>query len=141
MDDLRELYQSVILDHNKRPRNFREISRAGARPAPGKSRRKISESRLIYLSWQAGPTTMNHATNKSGVWTLEPSRSHGGAGCLSGACHSAMDMAMDTYDVSRTHSLELSRPERTPVTRIRCLVVSLSGFTCKRLAAPNRQGE
>ena len=25
MDDLRELYQSVILDHNKRPRNFREI--------------------------------------------------------------------------------------------------------------------
>jgi nitrogen fixation NifU-like protein len=24
MDDLRELYQSVILDHNKKPRNFRE---------------------------------------------------------------------------------------------------------------------
>jgi nitrogen fixation NifU-like protein len=24
MSDLRELYQSVILDHNKRPRNFRE---------------------------------------------------------------------------------------------------------------------
>ena len=28
MDDLRELYQSVILDHNKRPRNFREIANA-----------------------------------------------------------------------------------------------------------------
>jgi nitrogen fixation NifU-like protein len=28
MDDLRELYQSVILDHNKRPRNFREIADA-----------------------------------------------------------------------------------------------------------------
>ena len=28
MDDLRELYQSVILDHNKRPRNFREIAGA-----------------------------------------------------------------------------------------------------------------
>jgi nitrogen fixation NifU-like protein len=28
MDDLRELYQSVILDHNKRPRNFREIEDA-----------------------------------------------------------------------------------------------------------------
>lgn len=28
MDDLRELYQSTILDHNKKPRNFREISGA-----------------------------------------------------------------------------------------------------------------
>ena len=28
MDDLRELYQSVILDHNKKPRNFREIENA-----------------------------------------------------------------------------------------------------------------
>ena len=28
MDDLRELYQSVILDHNKRPRNFRAIEGA-----------------------------------------------------------------------------------------------------------------
>jgi nitrogen fixation NifU-like protein len=26
MDELRELYQSVILDHNKKPRNFREPS-------------------------------------------------------------------------------------------------------------------
>ena len=26
MDDLRDLYQSTILDHNKKPRNFREIS-------------------------------------------------------------------------------------------------------------------
>jgi nitrogen fixation NifU-like protein len=26
MSDLRELYQQVILDHNKNPRNFREIS-------------------------------------------------------------------------------------------------------------------
>ena len=25
MSDLRELYQEVILDHNKRPRNFRSI--------------------------------------------------------------------------------------------------------------------
>lgn len=25
MDDLRDLYQSTILDHNKKPRNFREI--------------------------------------------------------------------------------------------------------------------
>ena len=28
MDDLRELYQSVILDHNRKPRNFREIEDA-----------------------------------------------------------------------------------------------------------------
>jgi len=31
MDDLRELYQSVILDHNKRPRNFREMEDAPRR--------------------------------------------------------------------------------------------------------------
>lgn len=28
MSDLRELYQQVIMDHNKRPRNFREIEHA-----------------------------------------------------------------------------------------------------------------
>ena len=28
MSDLRELYQEVILDHNKRPRNFRELDGA-----------------------------------------------------------------------------------------------------------------
>lgn len=28
MDDLRELYQEVILDHNKNPKNFREIEGA-----------------------------------------------------------------------------------------------------------------
>ena len=28
MSDLRELYQEVILDHNKRPRNFRELEGA-----------------------------------------------------------------------------------------------------------------
>jgi nitrogen fixation NifU-like protein len=28
MSDLRELYQSVILDHNKRPRNFRKVEGA-----------------------------------------------------------------------------------------------------------------
>lgn len=31
MTDLRELYQQVILDHNKNPRNFREISNASSR--------------------------------------------------------------------------------------------------------------
>ena len=31
MTDLRELYQQVILDHNKSPRNFREISNASSR--------------------------------------------------------------------------------------------------------------
>ena len=28
MSDMRELYQSVILDHNKRPRNFRDVEGA-----------------------------------------------------------------------------------------------------------------
>ena len=31
MSDLRELYQQVILDHNKNPRNFREMEDATAR--------------------------------------------------------------------------------------------------------------
>ena len=31
MSDLRELYQQVILDHNKNPRNFREMEGATAR--------------------------------------------------------------------------------------------------------------
>jgi nitrogen fixation NifU-like protein len=31
MSDLRELYQQVILDHNKNPRNFREMADATAR--------------------------------------------------------------------------------------------------------------
>ena len=34
MSDLRELYQEVILDHNKRPRNFRAID-APSRVAKG----------------------------------------------------------------------------------------------------------
>jgi nitrogen fixation protein NifU and related proteins len=34
MSDLRELYQEVILDHNKRPRNFRKIE-APSRTAKG----------------------------------------------------------------------------------------------------------
>lgn len=31
MSDLRELYQEVILDHNRRPRNFRELADANHR--------------------------------------------------------------------------------------------------------------
>jgi len=31
MSDVRELYQSVILDHNKRPRNFRKVEGANRR--------------------------------------------------------------------------------------------------------------
>jgi nitrogen fixation protein NifU and related proteins len=31
MSDIRELYQSVILDHNKRPRNFRKVEGANRR--------------------------------------------------------------------------------------------------------------
>ena len=33
--DLRELYQEVLLEHAKRPRNFREITAAGRRKADG----------------------------------------------------------------------------------------------------------
>src|SRR5438477_497358 len=35
MSDLRELYQQVILDHNKNPRNFREMHGGGARKVDG----------------------------------------------------------------------------------------------------------
>ena len=32
MFDLNELYQEVILDHNKRPRNFRRLEDASHKP-------------------------------------------------------------------------------------------------------------
>lgn len=35
MSDLDELYQSVILDHDRRPRNFRELAGPGTREAEG----------------------------------------------------------------------------------------------------------
>jgi nitrogen fixation protein NifU and related proteins len=35
--DLRELYQNVILDHNRKPRNFRAIETAGVSTAAGKN--------------------------------------------------------------------------------------------------------
>ena len=42
MDGLHELYQEVILDHNRRPRNFRAIAGAtlpgGLQPAVRRSR-------------------------------------------------------------------------------------------------------
>lgn len=37
MTDLRELYQTVILDHNRKPRNFRAIEAAGVSTAAGKN--------------------------------------------------------------------------------------------------------
>ena len=52
ISDIRELYQSVILDHNKRPRNFREpaganCSAAGVNPLCG-------DRIVIYLSVENG---------------------------------------------------------------------------------------
>ena len=35
MSDLDELYQSVILDHDRSPRNFREMTGAGCQEAEG----------------------------------------------------------------------------------------------------------
>lgn len=35
MTDLDELYQSVIIDHDRSPRNFRELSGAGCQEAEG----------------------------------------------------------------------------------------------------------
>ena len=47
MDDLRELYQSVILDHNKRPRNFREIAHT---PHSAKGHNPLCGDKLtVYL--------------------------------------------------------------------------------------------
>ena len=37
-DDLRDLYQEVILEHARKPRNFRKIEVAGARKAEGFNR-------------------------------------------------------------------------------------------------------
>ena len=35
MSDLRELYQEVILDHSRKPRNYRELPEGGCRHAEG----------------------------------------------------------------------------------------------------------
>ena len=52
MSDLRELYQEVILDHNKRPRNFRVIADA-TRTAKGHN--PLCGDRLtLYLTLDAG---------------------------------------------------------------------------------------
>ncbi len=51
MDDLRELYQSVILDHNRRPRNFREIEDA-ARTAEGHNP-LCGDKLTVYLALDA----------------------------------------------------------------------------------------
>ena len=48
MSDLRDLYQEVILDHSKRPRNFRAL--AGAEPqAPRATTRSAATARPCYL--------------------------------------------------------------------------------------------
>lgn len=52
MDDFRELYQSTILDHNKRPRNFR-IPEAANREARG-SNPLCGDQLTVYLRVEDG---------------------------------------------------------------------------------------
>ena len=67
MSDLRDLYQEVILDHNKRPRNFRALAPAdhqvdGHNPLCG-------DRLTVYLRLDGG--------SKGGGLTLDRSRSQG----------------------------------------------------------------
>ena len=47
MSDLRDLYQEVILDHNKRPRNFRALPDAEP-PAPRATTRSAATAMTVY---------------------------------------------------------------------------------------------
>lgn len=52
MSDLRELYQEVILDHNKRPRNFREM--AGANRSARGHNPLCGDRLVLFLSVRDG---------------------------------------------------------------------------------------
>jgi nitrogen fixation NifU-like protein len=52
MSDLRDLYQEVILDHSKRPRNFRKLEEAG-RTAVGHNP-LCGDKLAVYLNVQDG---------------------------------------------------------------------------------------
>jgi nitrogen fixation NifU-like protein len=52
MSDLRELYQSVILDHNKRPRNFREPE--GANRSADGDNPLCGDKLTVYLTLEDG---------------------------------------------------------------------------------------
>ena len=55
MTDLRELYQEVILDHSKRPRNFRELAEA-SRKADGYNP-LCGDKATVYLTLEGGRVT------------------------------------------------------------------------------------
>ena len=60
MDELRELYQATILDHNRKPRNFREMEKPdrhaeGHNPICGDQLvvfLKVDEDRVSEISFQ-----------------------------------------------------------------------------------------
>ena len=74
MTDLRELYQELILDHNKRPRNRRKLDEPD-RQAEGYNPLSLG-SYDIYVRWSPeNPVTEIFRTLESvglGVWTIEP---------------------------------------------------------------------
>lgn len=71
MDDLRELYQSTILDHNKKPRNFRVLEQAtheadGHNPLCGDQltvyARVGEEGRIEAISFQGSGCAISRAS-------------------------------------------------------------------------------
>ncbi len=64
MSELRELYQSLILDHNKRPRNFREPEQANRR-AEGKNP-LCGDEITVYLSVDADDVVQDVAFQGTG---------------------------------------------------------------------------
>lgn len=71
MDDLRELYQATILEHNKQPRNFRKLEHAtheadGHNPLCGDSltlyARVDAEGRLAEVAFQGSGCAISKAS-------------------------------------------------------------------------------
>jgi nitrogen fixation NifU-like protein len=89
-DDLRDLYQEVILEHARKPRNFRKIDSTGARRAEGFNR--LCGDRLhVYLRVENG---------------VVQDASFEGAGCaISTASASMMTQAVKGKTVAETEAL------------------------------------
>lgn len=70
MSDLRDLYQEVILDHNKRPRNFRKVDGANCR-AEGKNplcgdhveiTARTEDDRIVDLAFEGSGCAISRAS-------------------------------------------------------------------------------
>ena len=79
MSDLRELYQQIILDHNRAPRNFREIDEAtsvanGDNPLCGDKLKvfvKVKDDVIEDVGFQGSGCAISKASASLMTWTVK----------------------------------------------------------------------